>query len=47
MCPHSDLNVTSQWPQQPHNDLNDLNEMISQKMTEFDDFNLLDDLNEE
>ena len=22
-CPHSDLNVTSQWPQRPHNDLND------------------------
>ena len=46
MCPHSDLNVTSQWPQRPHNDLNDLNEMSSQKMTEFDDFNLLNDLNE-
>ena len=47
MCPHSDLNVTSQWPQRPHNDLNDLNEMSLQKMTEFDDFNLLNDLNEE
>ena len=46
-CPHSDLNVTSQWPQRPHNDLNDLNEMSSQKMTEFDDFNLLNDLKEE
>ena len=46
-CPHSDHNVTSQWPQRPHNDLNHLNEMSSQKMTEFDYFNLLNDLNEE
>ena len=46
-CPRSDFNVTSQWNEGPHNDLNDLNEMSSQKMTEFDDFNLLNDFNEE
>ena len=47
-----DLNVTSQWPQGPHNDLTvtlttSMEVMSWQKMTEFDDFNLLNDLNEE
>ena len=47
-----DLNVTSQWPQRPHNDLTvtsttSMEVMSWQKMTEFDDFNLLNDLNEE
>ena len=50
--PHNDLTVTSQWPQRPHNDLTvtsttSMEVMSSQKMTEFDDFNLLNDLNEE
>ena len=44
-----DLNVTSMWPQRPHNDLTvtSMEVMSWQKMTEFDDFNLLNDLNEE
>ena len=47
-----DLNVTSQWPQRPHNDLTvtsttSMEVMSWQKMTEFDDVNLLNDLNEE